>query len=343
MVPKTHKLLATDAVIHIEQDDPPRSPRDILPTMYDLPSEDPEEPGLPDEFHDLQPQLLSRTLSLSGYSRENCFTASDLNLYYTVRHPLWHKRPDWFLVVDVPRLYEQRDLRRSYVLWQEGNPPTVVVEFLSPGTEAEDLGRFYDETAEGSEGEPTRAASSTALNGDNDAKAKPPGKFEVYETRLRVPHYFVYSRFTQRLRYFKLEGGQYQEQPLNPKTPLAWLPDLEIGLGIWQGEFEGVTAAWLRWCDQDGNWLLTDTEQAQQQLEQERQAKEQERQAKEQERQAKEQERQAKEQERQAKEQAQTQLLQAAQNLLASGMKLEQVTQMLNLSAVQVESLRSLN
>jgi hypothetical protein len=29
--------------------------------MYDLPSEDPESPGLPDEFHDLQPQLLSLT------------------------------------------------------------------------------------------------------------------------------------------------------------------------------------------------------------------------------------------------------------------------------------------
>ena len=336
MVPKTHKLMATDAVIHIEQDDPPRSPKDILPTMYDLPSEDPEEPGLPDEFHDLQPQLLSRTLSLTGYSRENCFTASDLNLYYTVRHPLWHKRPDWFLVVDVPRLYEQRDLRRSYVLWQEDNPPTVVVEFLSPGTEAEDLGRFYDKTAKGSAGESTNPAASIVLNGDNDAKAKPPGKFELYETRLRVPHYFVYSRFTQRLRYFKLEGGQYQEQPLNPETPLVWLPDLKIGLGIWQGEFEGVTAAWLRWCDQEGNWLLTDTEQAQQQLEQAQQAKEQERQAK-------EQAQQAKEQERQAKEQAQAQLLQAAQNLLASGMELEQVTQMLSLSAAQVESLRSLN
>ncbi len=48
----------------IEQTDPPRSPRETLPTMYDLPSEDPEEPGLPDEFHDLQPQLLSRTLRL---------------------------------------------------------------------------------------------------------------------------------------------------------------------------------------------------------------------------------------------------------------------------------------
>jgi preprotein translocase subunit SecB len=30
--------------------------KETLPTMYDLKSEDPEEPGLPDEFHDLQPQ-----------------------------------------------------------------------------------------------------------------------------------------------------------------------------------------------------------------------------------------------------------------------------------------------
>jgi Uma2 family endonuclease len=75
MVPITRKPA-------LEQVDPLRSPRETLPTMYDLPSENPEEPGLPDEFHDLQPQLLSRTLRLKNYTRENCFTASDLNLYY---------------------------------------------------------------------------------------------------------------------------------------------------------------------------------------------------------------------------------------------------------------------
>jgi hypothetical protein len=32
-----------------------------LPTMYDLPSENPEEMGLPDEFHDAQPDLLKET------------------------------------------------------------------------------------------------------------------------------------------------------------------------------------------------------------------------------------------------------------------------------------------
>ena len=56
-------------------------------------------------------------------------------------HPAWHKRPDWFAVLGVPRLYHERDLRLSYVMWQEGAAPYVVVELLSPSTEREDLGR----------------------------------------------------------------------------------------------------------------------------------------------------------------------------------------------------------
>ncbi len=128
----------------IPQSDPPKSPRETLPTMYDLPSEFPDEPGLPDEFHDLQPQLLSRTLHLPDCAAGNRFTGSDLNLYYDALHPLWHKRPDWFLALNVPRLYDGTEARRSYVVWQESQAPSIVVEFLSPRTEREDLGRFYD-------------------------------------------------------------------------------------------------------------------------------------------------------------------------------------------------------
>jgi hypothetical protein len=40
---------------------PPFSPRETLPTMYDLPSEDPKEPRLLDAFHYYQPQLLRET------------------------------------------------------------------------------------------------------------------------------------------------------------------------------------------------------------------------------------------------------------------------------------------
>ena len=42
-------------MISIPQSQPPLPPKEILPTMYDLPSDNPEEPGLPDEFHFLQP------------------------------------------------------------------------------------------------------------------------------------------------------------------------------------------------------------------------------------------------------------------------------------------------
>jgi Uma2 family endonuclease len=296
-----------------EQEDPPRAPKDTLPTMYDLPSEDPEEPGLPDEFHDLQPQLLSRTLWLIYYSRENCFTASDLNLYYDVKHPLWHKRPDWFLVINVPRLYEGNDLRRSYVVWQEGQNPYVVVEFLSPGTESEDLGRF--EREEGKSTESVKAESS---------RRQPPGKLEVYEKYLRVPHYIVYSRYTQQLRYFKLEGGVYQEQLLQTQNLHIWLADLEVGLGIWEGVFEDVPSHWLRWCDGQGNWLLTDTEQAQLEKEQAQLEKEQAQ--------------LEKEQAQLEKEQAQAQLRQATRNLLATGMEMSQVAQILGLSEAQVRN-----
>jgi uncharacterized damage-inducible protein DinB len=36
---------------------------------------------------------------------------------------------------------------------------------------------------------------------------------------------------------------------------------LALGLGVWEGMFEGVDHHWLRWCDAEGNWCLTDTEQ----------------------------------------------------------------------------------
>jgi Uma2 family endonuclease len=268
---------------------PPLPLKQTLPTMYDLPSEDAEEPGLPDEFHDLQPQMLSRTLRLINYSQERVFTGSDLNLYYDVHHTQWYKRPDWFLVVNVPRLYEEKDLRSSYVVWQEGVNPFLVVELLSPGTQKEDLGDYAEET-EPMVGETTTEDASTKSSASESSNGQivtevPPRKWDVYERILQVPYYAVFSRYSNRLRGFKLEGGQYQEQILDLENPRFWIAELNLGLGMWFGEFEGVTRRWLRWYDSQGNWMLTDTELAVQQAEQERQMKEQERQMKEQERQ----------------------------------------------------------
>ncbi len=225
----------------VEQSEPPLSPRETLPSMYDLPSEKLEEPGLPDEYHDLQPDFLRRTFRPRNYPVDLVFSGSDLNLYYDVRHLNWYKRPDWFGVVGVPRLYDGRDLRMSYVIWQEGVAPFVVVELLSPGTEKEDLGETQRE------------------------ENQPPTKWEVYEQILRVPYYIVFDRYTNQLRSFTLLSGRYQE--LNLTEPRVWMPQIELGLGLWQGDYQGIDRLWLRWYDAEGNWIPTDAEAAQQQAE----------------------------------------------------------------------------
>ncbi len=313
-------MISTSPARSIPEIDQPVAPYPLLPSMYDLPSEFPEEPGLPDEFHDHQPHMLSRTLSLLGYSRTQWFTGTDLNIYYDVRHPLWHKRPDWFLAIHVPYLYDGWDLRESYVVWQEGQPPTIVIELLSPGTAKEDLGRFY------------RDIDRISDEDGEQRDRRIPSKLEVYERYLRVPHYIVYNRYTERLRYFRLIGDRYQEQIVSAGNPRIWLEDLQIGLGLWQGEFEGIPATWLRWCDQEGNWLLTDTEreramreQIQQQMQHEQAAREQAQQQAEQERIAREQAQKELEQQRIAREQAQQQADRLAQRLRELGIDPEEV------------------
>ncbi len=223
-----------------------------MPTMYDLPSEDPEDPGLPDEFHIWQPQLLSFGCQPPTYLAEQVFVASDLNLYYDPNHPQWHKRPDWFVVAGVPRLYDHKELRLSYVMWQEGVRPLVVVELLSPSTRNEDLG-------------------NTAQQPNS-----PPTKWQVYERILGVPYYILFDRYTDELRAFQLAGNQYQELVL--AEPRVWVPELKLGLGLWSGEYRGIPRLWLRWYDEQGEWVLSEAEQERQRAEQSEQRVEIERQ-----------------------------------------------------------------
>lgn len=220
----------------IEQTDPPRSPQETLPTMYDLPSEDPEEPGLPDEFHLWQAELLSQTFRPPTHPPERVFVASDLNLYYDPQNTGWYKRPDWFAVVGVSRLYEGRDLRLSYVCWQEGVRPVVVVELLSPGTQDEDLGR-------------------------REPQGKQPGKWKVYEQILGVPYYVTFNRYNDELQAFQLVGDRYQKMELSGDR--VWLESLKLGLVLWQGEYRGALRQWLRWYDAQDNWVPTEAEMVQ--------------------------------------------------------------------------------
>lgn len=221
---------------YIPQSDPPLPPWETLPTMYDLPSDNPEEPGLPDDFHFLQPLLLYLTFQPTNWNPELVYSAADLNLYYTIEHPLWYKRPDWFGVVGVQKLYKGQDLRLSYVTWQEPANPFVIVELLSPGTEEEDLGI------------------------KKSAADKPPNKWEVYEKILRIPYYIVFSRYTNELQAFHLVGGHYE--PINLTDGRILMPELGLSLGVWQGTFRDIERLWLRWFTLEGEIISAPTEEA---------------------------------------------------------------------------------
>jgi Uma2 family endonuclease len=158
---------------------------------------------LPDEF---QPQRLRETFQSSAYPPEEVFIGTDLNLYYDV--------------LGIPRSAHQADLRWSYVIWQEGVNPFLVVELLSSRTEAEDLGQTLREISQ------------------------PPTKWEVYERILRISYYVVFNRYTNRLRAFHLVATHYQELDL-PDQKL-WLEDVQLGLGVWEGTYADAQGLWLR-------------------------------------------------------------------------------------------------
>jgi len=214
---------------------PPLTPGKTLPTMYDLPSDNPEEPGLPDEFHFLQPLLLYLTFQPTTWSPELVYSAADLNLYYDANNPRWYKRPDWFGVVGVPRFYEGQDLRLSYVTWQEKANPFVLVELLSPGTEDEDLGKITKEV-------------------------KTPSKWDVYEKILRIPYYIVFSRYANEIQAFQLVGNRYQS--INLVNGAIPMPALGLSLGLWQGSFREANRLWLRWMTLEGKLIPVPSEAA---------------------------------------------------------------------------------
>ncbi|WP_442957384.1 hypothetical protein [Phormidium sp. CCY1219] len=101
-----------------------------------------------------------------------------------------------------------------------------------------------------------------------------------------MPYYVVFERYTNRRRVFILNGDRYRSVEFT--EPRIWIPTLELGIGLWEGEYQGIDRLWLRWYDAGGNWISTPQELeaiaqqqaqiAQQQAQSERQRAETERQ-----------------------------------------------------------------
>ncbi|MGF1481707.1 MAG: Uma2 family endonuclease [Cyanophyceae cyanobacterium] len=159
----------------------------------------------------------------SSRSEQIFIAAANVGVFYQDRQPAIV--PDVFLSLDVqvPDNWWKKS-NRSYLLWQFGKPPEVVIEIVS-NKEGSELSQ----------------------------------KLDIYE-QMRVSYYIVYDPSQQlsdtELRIYELRGRRFFE------TEQTWLEQVELGVALWEGEFEGRQDTWLRWCDKDGTILLTGDERA---------------------------------------------------------------------------------
>lgn len=138
--------------------------------------------------------------------------------------------PYWFLVLDVmPSRNGQ--LRRSYAMWDEGEPPLVVIESVS-GDGREERDQTPNE-----------------------------GKFWVYERRVNAGYYVIHDPKQGALEVYQRVATRFEPQAPNAKGHFA-IPQLGVALGAWEGNYCGVILPWLRWFDGEGNLLPTAEERA---------------------------------------------------------------------------------
>ncbi len=190
-------------------------------TEDDLPCDD----GMPMETskHYFQMTLLIDSLARAWENRQNFYVGGNMFVYFSPAQEKTHdfKGPDVFVVLDVPK----HPLRKSWVVWQEGKAPDVVIELLSKSTAKEDKGK----------------------------------KKLVYQNQLRVPEYFWYDPFTSELAGFRLQGGVYRRIKPDSKDRLI-SRRLDLALVRWQGCYMDQETTWLRWTTPGGEILPTSQE-----------------------------------------------------------------------------------
>ncbi|NCR01862.1 MAG: Uma2 family endonuclease [Microcystis aeruginosa L211-11] len=171
-----------------------------LPTQDELPCDD----GVPMETqrHKLQMDILIDALFPWLAAREDGYVGGNMFVYFSAAQLKNEefRGPDFFAVLGVPKAE-----RKSWVVWQEGKAPDVVIELLS---------------------------ESTAQQDKTEKKA-------IYQDRLRVPEYFWYDPFNpEDWAGFILRDGNYE--PLSLEMGERFFSQrLGLALVRWQGEYKG--------------------------------------------------------------------------------------------------------
>jgi len=172
-----------------------------------------------------QQRLLVHSL-YSSLNREAPFLATaNVGLFYAIKQP--PLVPDVMVSFDVavPEDWSQKQ-NRSYFVWNFGKVPEVALEIVS-----------------------------------NTVGGELSHKLSDY-ARARVPYYVVFDPLNN------LNGDTVQVYELGvihyQLRSDRWLAAIGLGLTLWEGIFEGKAYTWLRWCDREGNLLLTGDERAEQ-------------------------------------------------------------------------------
>jgi Uma2 family endonuclease len=251
-----------------------------LPTQDELPCDD----GVPmeTERHRLQMELLINSLVPWLEQQGAGYVSGNMFVYFSdkqLRNQDF-KGPDVFVVLGVSQAE-----RKSWVVWEEGKSPDIVIELLSESTAAVDKGE----------------------------------KKTIYQNQLKVGEYYWFNPFkSEDFVGWTLEQGIYQKKDLDVQNRLI---SQQLGLALvrWEGVFNRTKAVWLRWATLEGELLPTPHEYECRQKEQERQQKEQAQQRAEEAYREKEQAQQRAKEAYREKEQAQQRAEQLAAKLRALG------------------------
>jgi Uma2 family endonuclease len=234
------------------------TPINVLPTHLDLPHTD--DKPVENAYQPFQSMLLTGSLSpvLDRLHPDgNYFIGADTGIYWRLTRNVLEgcRSPDWYYIPNVPRLLNGT-YRRSYVMWQESGRPVLIIEYVS---------------GDGSEERDTTPEK---------------GKFWVYENGIQSSYYAIHDPDKEELSVYQLIHGRYETLSPTQHGRFRIVP-MGIDLGIWQGEYQGCPAAWLRAWDWNGALIPTPEELAENErirAEQERNRAEQERNRAEQER-----------------------------------------------------------
>jgi len=191
-----------------------------------------------------QQRLLVEPLYASKPITAPFLADANVGLFFAVEQP--PLVPDAFLSlgVAVPNDWSKKE-NRSYFFWNFGKPPDVAIEIVS-NRQGNELGSKLIDYA-----------------------------------RIGVTYYAVFDPLQQlqvemegeQLQVFALIQGRYRQ------IQESWLESVNLGLTLWQGEFEDGQGVWLRWCDRNRNVIPTGAERALQAEARQRQAEVGQRQA----------------------------------------------------------------